>query len=393
MLKKCLCFISSYTCKRCLNLLDANSRYSVALQLILTLNNGGTQIVSRDEMLKIDGSQKSGSGTILRLSIALAGILNEPLHIYNIRHKRKQPGLRPQHLESVLTAAKLCNAETEGAKLGSRELWFNPNGIIKGEIRAEIGTAGSISMLLLTVLPICACAKGDVTVHAINGGTDVRYAPTINYMKYVLLPTLERMGLKSSLTVRKFGYYPKGMGEVILKVSNSSELRALSLTNFGEIERIEGVSVCTFLEKQKVAERQAEAATKILRNKGYATEIDVVNDESNTLQKGSSIVLWTNTSKGAIVGGDAIGELRKSSETVGKEAAEMLIKETETQASVDVHLADMLVPYVALAKGTSTYTVRKITDHIDTNIWLVEKILGTKIQVTKVGKLYEIEKS
>ena len=344
-------------------------------------------------MLKIDGSQKSGSGTILRLSIALAGILNEPLHIYNIRHKRKQPGLRPQHLESVLTAAKLCNAETDGAKLGSRELWFKPNGIIKGEVRAEIGTAGSISMLLLTVLPICACAKGDVTVHVINGGTDVRYAPTINYMKHVLLPTLERMGLKSSLTVRKFGYYPKGMGEVILKVSNSCELRALSITKFGEIERIEGVSVCTFLEKQMVAERQAEAATKILRNKGYTAEIDVVDDESNPLQKGSSIVLWTKTSKGATVGGDAIGELRKSSETVGKEATEKLIKETEAHATVDVHLADMLVPYIALAKGTSTYTARKITDHIDTNIWLVEKILDTKIQVTKVEKLYEIEKS
>jgi RNA 3'-terminal phosphate cyclase (ATP) len=344
-------------------------------------------------MLKIDGSQKSGSGTILRLSIALAGILNEPLHIYNIRHKRKQPGLCPQHLESVLTAAKLCNAETDGAKLGSRELWFKPNGITKGEVRAEIGTAGSISMLLLTVLPICACAKGDVTVHVINGGTDVRYAPTINYMKHVLLPTLEQMGLKSSLTVRKFGYYPKGMGEVILKVSNNYELGALSITKFGEIEKIEGISVCTFLKKQMVAGRQAEAATKILRNKGYTAEIDVVNDESNPLQKGSSIVLWTKTSKGAIVGGDAIGELRKSSETVGKEAAEKLIKETEAQASVDVHLADMLVPYVALAKGRSTYTVRKITDHIDTNIWLVEKILGTKIQVTKVGELYEIEKS
>ena len=362
--------------------------------ILLTLNNGGTQTVIRDEMLKIDGSQKSGSGTILRLSIALAGILNEPLHIYNIRHKRKQPGLRPQHLESVLTAAKLCNAETEGAKLGSRELWFKPNGIVKDEVRAEIGTAGSISMLLLTVLPICACAKGDVTVHVINGGTDVRYAPTINYLKYVFLPTLERMGLKSSLTVRKFGYYPRGMGEVILNVSNSYKLRPLSIKKFGEIERIEGVSVCTFLKKQMVAERQAEAATKILRNEGYATEIDVVDDESNPLQKGSSIVLWTKTSsKGAIVGGDAIGEPRKSSETVGKEAAEKLIKEIDTRAAVDVHLADMLVPYIALAKGTSIYTAREITDHIDTNIWLVEKILGTKIQVTKVGKLYEIEKS
>ena len=344
-------------------------------------------------MLEIDGSQKSGSGTILRLSIALAGILKEHLHIYNIRHKRKKPGLRPQHLESVLTAAKLCNAETEGAKLGSRELFFKPNNIIQGEVKAEIGTAGSISMLLLTVLPLCAHAKGDVTVHVVNGGTDVRYAPTINYMKHVLLPALEKMGLKASLSIEKFGYYPKGMGEVRLNVNNCSELSAITIEEFGEIESIKGVSVCTFLEKQRVAERQAEAAMKILGNHGYDAEIKVVNDKSNPHQKGSSIALWAKTNKDAIIGGDAIGEPRKPSEAVGKEAAENFLKELEAPATVDVHLADMLVPYIALAKGTSTYTTRNITDHIDTNIWLTEKILGTKIQVTKVGNIYKIEKS
>ncbi|MCJ7613176.1 RNA 3'-terminal phosphate cyclase [Candidatus Bathyarchaeota archaeon] len=344
-------------------------------------------------MLEIDGSQKSGSGTILRLSIALAGIIGEPLHICNIRHRRRQPGLRPQHLESVNTAAKLCNAETEGAKLGSRELWFKPSGIVKGEVRADIGTAGSIPMLLLTVLPICAYARGDFSVHVINGGTDVHYAPTINYMKHVLLPTLERMGLKASLTVKRFGYYPKGMGEVVLNVSNSSRLTSLRLEEFGETEEVGGVSVCTFLEKQRVAERQAEAAKNILRNCGYDTDIRVVNDRSNPHQKGSSMVLWTKTSKGALLGGDAIGEIRKSSEEVGREAAENLLKETEAHATVDVHLADMLVPYIALANGTSTYLTREMTDHLDTNIWLVEKILGTKIQATQVGNLIRVEKN
>jgi len=343
-------------------------------------------------MLEIDGSQKSGSGTILRLSIALAAINQEPLHIYNIRHSRKQPGLRPQHLESVITAAKLCNAETEGAKLGSRELWFKPNSIISGEVRAEIGTAGSIPMLLLMVLPICAYAKGDVKVHVVNGGTDVRYAPTINYIKHVLLPTLERMGLKASLTVKMFGYYPKGMGEAVLKVNSGSQLRPLSIEEFGNVEEIEGVSVCTFLEKQRVAERQAEAAMATLRHYGYDTKIRVINDRSNPLQKGSSIALWAKTSKGALLGGDAIGERGKSSEAVGREAAENILKETEAKATVDVHLADMLVPYIALANGTSTYLTRKITDHIDTNIWLTEKILGTKIQVIKAGNQYRIEK-
>jgi len=331
-------------------------------------------------------------GTILRLSIALATINQEPLHIYNIRHKRRQPGLRPQHLESVNTAAKLCNAEVEGAKLGSRELWFKPSGIISGEVKAEIGTAGSISMLLLTVLPICAYAKSGVKVHVVNGGTDVRYAPTINYMKYVLLPVLEQMGLNASLTVKKFGYYPKGMGEVTLKVKPVSKLTPLCLEEFGEIQEIKGVSVCTFLEKQRVAERQAEAAMTALRNYGYDPKVRVVNDRSNTFQRGSSMVLWAKTGQSAILGGDAIGKLRKSSEAVGKEAAENLMKETEAKATVDVHLADMLIPYIALANGTSTYLTRKITDHIDTNIWLTEKILGKKIQVTKAGNQYRIKK-
>ncbi|MGQ9459645.1 MAG: RNA 3'-terminal phosphate cyclase [Candidatus Bathyarchaeaceae archaeon] len=342
--------------------------------------------------MEIDGSQKSGSGTILRLSIALAGILGEPLHIYNIRQRREQPGLRPQHLEAVLTAAKLCNADIEGAKLGSRELWFKPSGIASGEIRAEIGTAGSIPMLLLTILPICAYAERPVSVHVVKGGTDVRHAPTINYLKHVLLPMLERMGLKASLTVRKYGYYPKGMGEVLLEVQPCHKLSPIRIQEFGTLEELRGVSVCTFLEDRKVAERQAKAANDHLKRHGLEIEIQVVNDKSNPLQKGSSLVLWAKTSAGALLGGDAIGELRKSSEAVGMEAAENLWREIEAQATVDVHLADMLVPYVALAHGESAYLTRAVTDHSDTNIWLAQEILGVKFQITRAGNLYRIEK-
>ena len=343
-------------------------------------------------MLEINGSQKSGSGTILRLSIALAGILSEPLHIFNIRQRRRQPGLRPQHLGAVLTAAELCNAEIKGATLGSRELWFKPDCIRSGEIKAEIGTAGSIPMLLLTILPLCIYAKDAVSVQVVKGGTDVRYAPTINYLRHVLLPTLKRMGLKASLTIRKYGYYPKGMGEVLLKVHPCSTLLPIQLDEFGTIEELGGVSVCTFLANRKVAERQAEAANRDLNRLGYRARIQIVNDRSSPIQKGSSLVLWAKTSTGVLFGGDAIGELHKSSESVGREAAENLLKEVQAQVTVDIHLADMLVPYIALANGASTYLTRKITDHIDTNIWLTNKILGTKIQVTKADNQYRIEK-
>ena len=343
-------------------------------------------------MFEIDGSLKTGSGTILRLSVALAGIVNQPLHIFNIRQKRPQPGLRPQHLEAVLTAAKLCSAEVKGATLGSRELWFTPKEIKGGEIKAEIGTAGSIPMLLLTVLPLCAFAKAPVRLHVTKGGTDVRNAPTINYLKNVLLDVLTRMGLEASLTIEKYGYYPKGMGEIILEVKPCPKLNSLKIEEFGKIEESLGVSVCTFLADRKVAERQAKAAKELLKARGYEADIQVVNDMSNQLQKGSSLVVWAKTDKGAVLGGDAIGELGKPSEAVGREVAENFLKEVESKATVDVHLADMLVPYVALAEGESVYLSRVMTLHLDANIWLAQKILGVEFSVTKVGNLCRVAK-
>lgn len=343
-------------------------------------------------MLEVDGSQKSGSGTILRLSVAMAAILNRPLHIYNIRRKRSKPGLRPQHFEAVLTAAKLCNATVKGAKVGSKELWFYPTEIVGGRVEAEIGTAGSIPMLLITIFPICAFAKNPVSIYISKGGTDVSHSPTINYLSHVFLPVLQNMGLETSLIVHKYGYYPKGMGEVSVEVTPSPKLGSFSFGEFGRLESLKGVSVCTFLADRGVAERQAKAANDVFKKRGYEVDIHVVNDFSNPLQKGSSLTLWAQTSTGIFLGGDAIGELRKPSEVVGREAAENLLREVEPKATVDVHLADMLVPYMALAEGESVFLTRSITDHLETNMWLAQEILGVKFGTCKVGNLYKVEK-
>ena len=344
-------------------------------------------------MIEIDGSQKSGSGTILRLSVALAAIIKQPLHIFNIRQNRPQPGLKHQHLEAVLTAAKLCNAKVQGAALGSRELWFTPQQIKGGNIEAEIQTAGSIPMLLLATLPICLFADNPVSLHVAKGGTDTTHAPTINYMRYVLLPALKQMGVDAAITVQKYGYYPKGMGEATMTAKPNRALKPIQLENFGKIKSISGVSVCTFLADRQVAERQAKAAQDCLSQSGYNASIEVVNDQSNPFQKGSSIVLWAETDTGVIIGADAIGELRKMSEAVGKEAAEKLLTELSVEPTVDVYLADMLIPYMALAQGKSAFLVRTISEHIEANIWLMEKMLNVKFTTQKVNNLYRIEKS
>jgi RNA 3'-terminal phosphate cyclase (ATP) len=344
-------------------------------------------------MIEIDGSQKSGSGTILRLSIAIAAIKRQPLHITNIRQKRPQPGLKHQHLESVLTVAKLCGAELQGATLGSRELWFTPHEIKGGNVEALIETAGSIPMLFLSTLPICIFAQTPVRLHVAKGGTDTIHAPTINYMRKVLLPSLKKMGVEADITVQKYGYYPKGMGEATMTVTPSPNLKPVTLENFGALKATRGISVCTFLADRKVAERQAKAADDLLSQNGYKADIQVINDQSNPIQKGSSIVLWAETDSGMIIGADSIGQLKKMAETVGEEAAHTLLAELNSKPTVDEFLADMLIPYVSLSNGKSAFLTRAISEHIESNIWLMEKMLNVKFSIEKVNSLYRIEKS
>jgi RNA 3'-terminal phosphate cyclase (ATP) len=343
-------------------------------------------------LFEIDGSQKSGSGTILRIAIALAAIKGEPLHITNIRQNRSKPGLKSQHLEAVNTAARLCNAELKGAYLESRELWFTPHEIKGGLFKAEIGTAGNIPMLIMAVLPICLFAKAAIQLQVTKGGTDTTHAPAINYLQNVFLPALNRMGVDSKLTVHRYGYYPKGNGEATLNIKPNLRLNPFRIETFGKMHETKGISVCTFLANRRVAERQAKAATQTLASKGYKAEIKIVNDISNPVQKGSSIALWTKTDSSAIIGADAIGELNKMAEAVGTEAAENLLAELAAKATVDVHLADMLIPYVALTQGNSIYLTRTISSHLETNIWLTEKMLNVHFTINRVGTLYRVEK-
>ncbi len=342
-------------------------------------------------MLEVNGQEKSGSGTILRLAVAFSTIIGEDLHIYNIRKRRPKPGLRPQHLEAVLTSARICDAEVKGADLNSTELWYSPGKIRSGGIRASIGTAGSIPMLLMTVLPICAHSKGRIVLDISQGGTDVKHAPTINYVDWVLLPTLKKMGVETSLEIKRYGYYPKGNGEVSITIDPPRKLKPLRLEKTGEISLVEGISVATFLEDRRVAERQAKAAEEYLAKNGVESRIQAVNDRSNKIQKGSSILIRTITDAEAYLGADSIGEVRKRSEQVGLEAARLMLKEIELKTTADVHLSDMIIPYVASCDESSIFLCREITEHLDTNMWLAQKILDARFKVERTGRLFRVE--
>ncbi len=335
-------------------------------------------------IVEIDGSMLEGGGQIVRSSIALSALVLRPVRIFNIRAKRPNPGLQAQHLTGVKAVAALCSAKLEGAYKGSRELTFIPQRRVAGRFRFDVGTAGSISLVLQALLPAAAFAPGECEFE-ITGGTDVAWSPPIDYVRYVLVPVLAKMGYRVEVGVLRRGHYPRGGGHVIAKTYPVPFLKPLQELEFGKLVEIRGISHCVKLPKH-VAERQAKAAEKCLRDHGIDVPIKIGLEyyEPNRdphLGPGSGIVLWAISDRGLILGADALGERGKRAEVVGEEAAKKLIQEIERGMAFDKHMGDMLIPYIAIASGTSEIGVSELTLHTKTNIVVTEMILGVKFEV------------
>ncbi len=340
-------------------------------------------------MLEIDGSYGEGGGQILRTSIALSAVLKKPVKIYNIRANRPKPGLAPQHYTGIKAMCTLCNADVEGLSIGSREVFFSPKEIKSGSYEIDIKTAGSISLILQTVLLPCLFADGSVEL-LIKGGTDVKFAPPIDYVKNVLIPILGKMGANINMEVLRRGYYPKGGGIVKVYIEPVKELKPIELLERGKFINIEGVAHSLNLPCH-IVEREARSATKILENAGLRANIKL--ECKRNFSQGTGITIWANY-ENTVLGSSSLGEKGKRAEIVGEEAAKKLLEEIKSNATVDIHLADQLIPFVALACGSSVYTVRETTNHLKTNIAIVEKILGKRLfNVKKKDKLYVIEAS
>ncbi len=345
-------------------------------------------------MLVIDGSYGEGGGQILRTSIALSCITGRDVKIINIRAKRPNPGLRRQHITAIEAAAKICCADVEGLEVGSKVVTFRPGSIKGGEYMFNIGTAGSITLVLQTLLPIMAFAPSSVKVRII-GGTDVPWSPPIDYLRNVIVKHLSRLGLNVEVKLFRRGHYPRGGGEVEVFVSSPPrELSPITLTTRGDVVRIEGNSHCVKLPKH-VAERQARAAEAYLRKSGFNVPINIGIEwyepsKDPHLGPGSGIVLWAIT-KNSILGGDSLGAKGKRAEVVGEEAASKLVKDLSTGMALDRHMSDNIVPYIALAKGTSEVGCAELTMHAYTNLWLVKKILNVEPEVDgDLGKPFRL---
>ncbi len=327
--------------------------------------------------IEIDGSMGEGGGQILRYSLALSSVLLKPVHIYNIRARRSNPGLRPQHLTGVQALAEITGAEVKGASVGSREIWFKPRFRRGGFYRFDIGTAGSVTLVIQAILPALLYADRDSVVEII-GGTDVNWSPPIDYMRYVFKSILGKMGVDIGIEVRRRGHYPKGGGHVVVRVRRlSNGLSPVNTVERGGIREIRGRSHCVRLPSH-VAIRQARSAEAVLtRELGVKPVIEIEYYERGRdphLGPGSGIVLYA-LCENSVLGADALGARGKPAERVGEEAARRLIDELKPGMALDSHMGDMVIPYIALAKGRSCVGVSRLTLHALTAIMVTERFL------------------
>jgi len=329
-------------------------------------------------MIEIDGSIGEGGGQILRTAIALSAILGEDIRIINIRKNRPNPGLKAQHLHAVKAVAKIANARVNGLKLGSQELIFKPQKISAGQFTIDVGTAGSISLVLQALLPVLVFANNESKIEII-GGTDTKWAPPIDYLRFVFKRYLEYMGVDVSMDIIKRGHYPKGGGRVVVKTKPVGKLKSINVTDQGTIRNIKGISHAVKLPRH-VAERQANEATKEIR-KSLSPDINVeitIEHHINNMHlgPGSGIVLWTESDTLSVVGSDSLGERGKRAEKVGFEAAKQLINVIKKGAAIDFHMCDMLLPWLSLANGESQLLAPDMTLHAQTNIEIIKLFLG-----------------
>ena len=289
--------------------------------------------------------------------------------------------MKAQHLTSVKASAEICGADVEGADVGSSELVYRPGVPRSGRFRFDIGTAGSITLVLQTLMPVLAFAPGKVELE-VTGGTDVKWSPPVDYLQMVALPLFNRFGYDCKLDLVRRGHYPKGGGEIRFTVTPAHSLPPFKGLDPGETLEVGGVSHSMGLPSH-VAERQAEFARKMIRARGLP-EPDLRVESSqprNGLGLGSGIVLYARTKSGTILGADSLGERGKPAETVGSEAGRQLAEEVDSRAFVDRHMGDMIVPYMVLADGISEVSVSRVTQHTLTNVRVAEQISGLKFEV------------
>ncbi|MFQ5964792.1 MAG: RNA 3'-terminal phosphate cyclase [Candidatus Scalinduaceae bacterium] len=327
-------------------------------------------------MIRIDGSFGEGGGQILRTALTLSAIEKKPFEMFNIRVGRKKPGLGYQHLQCVQAMSQICDAEISGDRVGSLSLKFYPGEIMSGDYCIEIGTAGSVALVLQTIFLPLSLAKGTSSV-TIRGGTHVPFSPCYHYLKEQWLFYLKKIGFDSRLEMVRAGFYPKGGGEIKISIKHVKEVYPLVLMERGRLLRARGISAVGNLDLD-IAERQKEQAMKRMSEANISPEIKVITMPA--FAKGTMLLLMCEYEKTQCCY-FSLGAIGKRAEKVADEACEGLEYFLETKGTIDEHLADQIILPLSLTTDTSRFTTPKITQHLLTNAEVISLFSNTKIHI------------
>jgi len=335
-------------------------------------------------VVSIDGSIGEGGGQVLRTALTLSALTGQPVEIVNIRAGRPNPGLQPQHLTAVQAAAAICRARVEGAELGSQTLRFSPQSPpIPGTHAFDVaevagrGSAGAVGLVFQTVFLPLALAPGESHL-TLRGGTHVPWAPSVDYLWEVFLPTVARMGLEAEMELVAWGFYPAGGGEVRVRIrGRSGPLAPIVLTDRGDVRRVWGRGVVSNLPAH-IPQRMVDRARNLLTRAGLKADLQplVVRGAG----PGAGIFLFVQYEH-ARAGFTAYGRKGLPSDQVAQMACQDLLAHHETGAPVDPHLADQLLLPMALVTGVSRIVTSAITGHLLTNIAIVQAFLPVQITV------------
>lgn len=347
-------------------------------------------------MIDIDGSYGEGGGQMMRSAVALSCLTRRPFRMTNIRAGREKPGLKAQHVHVLKAAMRFAGAGVEGAKEGSSVVTFQPGPPRGATFEIDIGTAGSITLVMQTLLPALLFADGRSIV-TVRGGTDTTKSPPFDYFREVVLPHAAAFAEELTVECKRRGFYPKGGGEVRLVVrprfgGTLDEVRGavrkalppIDLTKPAAAEAIDVYSIAhDSLKPHRVVERQAAGAMNAIKHATVRAHREYVR----AFSIGTAVTCVARTG-GHAIGADALGERGKPAEDVGREAALKLTAALQSGAPVDEHLADHLVPWLALRGGSMRASV--LSEHTKTNCWLVERFLGPTFAVNEADRIVSV---
>ena len=328
----------------------------------------------------IDGAQGEGGGQILRTSVGLAAAFGLDLRIVNIRANRKPPGLRPQHLAAVKAAAEVCGGRLAGAAVGSRELTFEPGEVLRGDYTFDIGTAGSTTLVLQTVLPALIACEGPSRVTVI-GGTHNPMAPCFEYLRDVFGLLASATNAEMFFEMDRPGFYPEGGGQLHMHINGSGSPDALTPVRYiarGELKRIEILSAAAASLPEHIVNRQGQQAQKRLGHLGVP--LTVSEQRWDTFSTGTAVFLRAIFARSA-AGFNALGSLGKPAERVADDAVDALFDHLGGEGAVDIHAADQLLTIAALSGDSSRFTCRRVSDHLRTNANVIRQLTGRDVEI------------